>query len=101
MGEFKKVLSGIKELLKDKLNGDNLELFTAVDKELDRLSTEHEKVEEDLSQTKDKLIEVVKNTSFKDDSIAKDTEGDTDDSPVDIDKALESAIDEVIAKRNK
>ena len=42
------------------LTDDNLGLFTQIDKGLDSLSEEHSKVEKDLSDTKDKLIEVVK-----------------------------------------
>lgn len=98
MATFKELMSNIKGLLKDKLNDTNLELFTEVDKKLDELSESHNKTEEDLSTTKDKLIEVVKNTSFKDDREHNTSEDDTDD-PMDVDKALETSIDEIIKAR--
>ena len=98
MVTFKESMSRLKTLLKDKLSSDNLELFTEVDKGLDELSEAHTKTEEDLSSTKDKLVEVVKNTSFKDDSEPNDPNDNTDD-PMDIDKALESAIDDTIKAR--
>lgn len=98
MATFKELMSSVKELLKDKLNNENLELFTEVDKKLDELSESHEKTESDLSSTKDKLIEVVKSTSFKDDREHNTPEDDTDD-PMDVDKALETSIDEIIKGR--
>ena len=98
MATFKELMSGIKSLLKEKLNETNLELFSEVDKKLDELSESHTKTEEDLSTTKDKLVEVVKNTSFKDDSEPGSPEDKTKD-PMDVDSALESAIKETIANR--
>ena len=95
---FKDTLASLKALLKEKLNDENLELFTEVDKGLDKLSEEHTKTEEDLVQTKDKLIEVVKNTSFKDDTEPSNKPADTDE-PMDIDEALESSIEEILNKR--
>ena len=91
-------MSKLKGLLKDKLNNQNLELFTEVDKELDKLSESHEKTESDLSSTKDKLIEVVKSTSFKDDREPNLPNDNTDD-PMDIDKALETSIEEIVNAR--
>ena len=98
MESFKELMSNLKGLLKDKLNNENLELFTEVDKELDKLSESHEKTESDLSSTKDKLIEVVKSTSFKDDSEPSSSQDNTD-APMDVDKALENAIEETINAR--
>ena len=91
---FKEILSGLKGYLKDNLKDDNVEMITRIDKELDSLSDEHSKTEKDLSSTKDKLIDVVKNTSFKDDN-AKDTPEDDTDAPMDIDTALSESIKEI------
>ena len=98
MESFKELMANLKELLKAKLNDENLELFTEVDKGLDKLSESHEKTESDLSSTKDKLIEVVKSTSFKDDREPNLPNDNTDD-PMDIDKALETSIEETIKAR--
>ena len=100
MATFKELMSGIKGLLKEKLNNDNLELFTQVDAELDKLSESHEKTESDLSSTKDKLVEMVKSTSFKDSEPENTHKADTDE-PMDIDTALDEAINETISTRNK
>ena len=98
MAKFKELMSSVKTLLKEKLNNENLELFTEVDKKLDEISVAHEETEKDLSSTKDKLIEVVKSTSFKDDSEHNNNQPDTDE-PMDIDEALEDAINETIKAR--
>ena len=91
---FKETLSGLKAYLKDNLKDDNVELITKIDKELDSLSDEHSKTEKDLSSTKDKLIDVVKNTSFKDDNVKETPEDKTND-PMDIDEALRESIKEI------
>lgn len=98
MATTKELIAGLKSLLKDNLNDTNMDLFTKIDKGLDDISVAHEKTEEDLSQTKDKLIEVVKSTAFKD-SEPEDNRGNTQDEPMDIDKALELAIQETISQR--
>lgn len=93
---FKDLISNLKAVLKEKLDDKNLELFTQIDKDLDALTSEHEKTEKELSTTKDKLIEVVKNTSFKKE------EGDEPkdkDMPMDIDEALTESINEELKKK--
>lgn len=98
MANFKELVASIKGLLKDNLNDTNLDLITKVDKGIDELSVKYEETEKDLVNTKDKLIEVVKNTSFKDDSEANQNPAITDE-PMDIDKALELAINEELNKK--
>ena len=98
MPSVKELITSLKGILKENLNESNLEFITKVDKELDNISVEHDKTEESLTQTKDKLIEVVKNTSFKSDSEPSNEPSDTD-KPMTIDEALESAIKEAIQAR--
>lgn len=98
MATFKELIANYKALLKENLNDSNLDLITKLDKGLDELSEEHNKTEEDLSTTKDKLIEVVKDTSFKSDTAPEDPTRNTD-APMDIDSALESSINEILANR--
>lgn len=100
MATFKELMSNVKSILKAKLNNDNLELFTQIDTELDKLSESHEKTETDLTATKDKLVEMVKSTSFKDSKPEENKPGDTDE-PMDIDKAMELSLQEIIAKRKE
>lgn len=98
MANFKELVASYKALLKDNLNDTNLDLITKLDKGIDELSVKYEETEKDLVNTKDKLIEVVKNTSFKDDSEANQNPANTDE-PMDIDKALELAIQEQLNKK--
>lgn len=100
MGTFKELIANYKALLKENINDSNLDLITKLDKGLDELSASHEKTEQDLSSTKDKLIEVVKETSFKSDTAPEDNHSNTD-TPMDIDSALESSIDEILANRKE
>ena len=95
--DFKTTLAELKETLKKGLTDSNLDLFTQIDKGLDSLSEEHSKVEKDLSDTKDKLIEVVKQTSFKAEESEHDRSNDTD-TPMDLDEALNLAIQEELNK---
>ena len=99
MATFKELISQYKALLKESLNDSNLDLITRLDKGLDELSESHTKTEEDLSSTKDKLIEVVKNTSFRDESEPLDPNANTQDEVMDIDTALNSSIKEILAHR--
>ena len=99
MATFKELLSDLKQLLKDNLKDDNLDMITKIDKGLDGLSESHEQTEKDLSSTKDKLVEVVKSYSFKDDSNATKPEEEDTDIPMDVDKALDLAINETISAR--
>lgn len=98
MATFNEIMSGIKTLLKRKLDNENLELFTEVDKELDKLSESHTQTESDLSKTKDKLIEVVKSASFKDSEPEDNHTGNTED-PMTIDEAINASLDEILANR--
>lgn len=98
--DFKTTLAELKETLKKGLTDTNLDLFTQIDKGLDSLSEEHSKVEKDLSDTKDKLIEVVKKTSFKAEENEHDRSNDTDE-PMDLDEALDLSIQEELNKEVK
>lgn len=97
MATFKELVAQYKSLLKENLNDSNIDLITKLDKGLDELSDSHKKTEEDLSSTKDKIIEMVKATSFKDSEPENPT--DNTDAPMDIDTALKESISEIIANR--
>lgn len=97
--KYSEILARTKALLKESLNDTNLDLITSLDKALDELSDAHKLTEEDLSSTKDKLIEVVKNTSFKDDSTPFKPVDQTQEEPMSLDDALASAIEETMNQR--
>lgn len=62
---IEEIITSLKSTLKDKvLTADNTEAVSLVDKGLDNILEEHAKTTKELSATKDKLVDVVKNTSF-------------------------------------
>ena len=62
---FNDVMVSIKNILKDNLNDSNLQVTQQLDQELDKLSGEHNKVTQELSSLKDRIIQDYKNTGFK------------------------------------
>lgn len=97
---FKDSLNRISNLLKDKiLTADNTDVIAELTQELDSLSDEHEKTEKELTSVKDKLVDVVKNTSFKKEEVEKD-KGETDE-PMSIDEASDEALKEIFANRKE
>lgn len=97
---FKENLQALKDLLKANLTAENTELITKIDKGLDTLSGDHSATEEKLSQTQDKLIEIVKGTSFKVEGEPDPIEDNTKKVPT-IDEALEIAFKDIESKRSK
>ena len=98
MGKFQDAITIIKQLLKDSLNDQNLDLITKLDKEIDNLSQTHEETEKELSSVKDKLIDVVKNTSFKDETGPKLPQDNTEQ-VMSVDEALEASLKEIEPNR--
>ena len=101
MATFKEILARAKQALKDNLNDTNLDLFTKLDKDLDELSVSHEQTEKDLSTTKDKLIEVVKSGSFKNDNSEEDPTNSNTDAPMNMDDAFAESLKEIEANRKE
>lgn len=62
---FNDVMVNIKNILKDNLNDKNIDITKKIDEELDKLSGEHNKVTQELSSLKDRIIQDYKNTGFK------------------------------------
>ena len=98
MSKFNEIINSCKELLKSNLTAENTDMITKIDAELDKIVSAHEETEGKLEQTQNKLLEVVKNTSFK-----KEPEsdiGDTpEDKPVSLDEAFDLGLKEIEEKR--
>ena len=95
---FNDTLNALKKLLKDSLTADNTELITKLDKGLDDINVEHKSTEEKLSQTQDKLLEVIKGTSFKEEGEPNNS-NDDNEKVLDIDEAFDDALSEIESKR--
>ena len=89
---FKDTISQIKENLKKQLTADNTQVITDIDKQVDSLLIEYEELDKKNSDLKDKLIDYVKNTSFKEP--AKDLNPNEGD-PLSIEDAIKESINEL------
>ena len=98
MSKFNDNLNALKQLLKDNLTADNTELITKIDKGLDDILVEHKSTEDKLSQTQEKLLEIVKGTAFKLEKEPEDT-GNRQDEAMDIDKAFDDSLNEIMSNR--
>lgn len=95
---FKETLNALKQILKDNLTPENTELMTRIDKGLDDINVEHNTTEQKLSETQEKLLEVVKGTSFKLENEPDDNENKTE-KLLDIDEAFDDALKEIESNR--
>ena len=98
MAKFNDIIDQVKQLLKDSLTAENTELITRIDKQVDNIVSAHKETEEKLSQTQDKLLEVVKETSFKSENEPNQPKGTQEETPS-IDKAFDDAFAEIESKR--
>lgn len=60
-----KEIQEMKESLKTMLNADNVEQITALDKQLDKIDEAVDGKDKEITGLKDKIVDYVKNTSFK------------------------------------
>lgn len=97
---FNERLQALKEKLRSNLTAENTDLFTELDKDLDKLSEDHTATETKLTQAQDKIIEIVKSTSFKTEGEPSHAEEHTDKIPT-IDEAFSNAFSQIEAERNK
>lgn len=66
MGDIVKNIDSIKEILKNNLTADNTDEITKAVSELDHILEEHNQAKKEISDLKDRIVEQVKYTSFKD-----------------------------------
>lgn len=84
--KFEEIIASMKDTLKGMLTAENTEVIASVDKQIDELSDEHSQTLKSLQETKDKLVDYVKNTGFQ-----KPT-GTNDDAQPDKALSLDDAI---------
>lgn len=77
---YQTTLNKIKETLKGLIKADSttqeIETITALDKDLDELSKTHEETQQEAMAVKDKLVELVKTTSFKSSDVENNSIGE-------------------------
>lgn len=96
---FNEQFAAIKAELKDKLTGDNVDLFASIDSKLDALNEEHEKTVTEVGTLKDKLVDYVKNTGFHVKDKGKTGIEDDVESKKSIDEVMTETIEKIISER--
>lgn len=94
---FNEIITSVKQLLKENLTAENTPLFTQIDRSLDNIVSAHKETEDKLSMTQDKLLEVVKGTSFKSETEPNNPEPAQE--ALSIDEAFEVSFDEIQKSR--
>lgn len=97
MDKFNNAYEKLKAFLADSLNGDNTDKITSLSKDLEEMKSEMEREEKDHKETKNKLVDYVKNTSFKQDSPSDPV----DESPKSLKEAQEIAMKQLLENRKK
>lgn len=97
---FSEQLAALKNELKEKLTGDNVELFASIDSQLDTLNEEHEKTVTEVGTLKNTLVDYVKNTGFHvKDKGKTGIETDVETPGKSIDDVMTETIQKIIAER--
>ena len=92
---FEEIITNLKTTLKDKvLTADNTEAVTAIDKGLDSLLEENKKNLTALQETKDKLVEVVKGTSFSSPSGTQGKDEGTEN--LSLDEVIQNELNKIL-----
>ncbi|MBR2557471.1 MAG: hypothetical protein IKE95_03730 [Methanobrevibacter sp.] len=99
MNKFDEKMNNIKEQLKSLLTADNTEQITKAVASLDELSTEHNATVNENSNLKNKIVEIVKGTTFKEQS--KETNSLEPEREVSLDEALKQAEQKILQERGK
>ena len=96
--DYKENVNNLKETLKSLLTDENTDVITKAVSQVDDLAKLHEEDSTQITHLKDRIVDIVKNTSFKD--VSSDNKPDKlVDEPMDLDKALEENLAKIIKER--
>lgn len=95
---FQSAYEKLKAFLSDSLTAENTDKVTSLSSELEVMKNEMDKEEKDHRETKNKLVDYVKSTSFKQDSTKVDP---IDDEPKTFAEAQKIAMDKLMENRKK
>ena len=97
--EFKSAFERVKAYLGKSLTADNTDEITGLSNDLETMNQEMEKEESEHAKTKNKLVDFVRNTTFKADP---STPADPiDDTPKSIDEASDLALKQILKNRKE
>ena len=95
---YKDSIKGLKETLNSLLTADNTEQITKAVSVIDELEKIHDNDEKEKVALKDRIVDIVRNTSFKDDGTGGKSEKLTDE-PKDLDESIKENVANIIKNR--
>lgn len=96
MNKYDELISNLKNQLQSLLNADNTEAITKAVSTLDDLTKEHQTVLDDNSNLKTKIVEIVKGTTFKEQSEERRVH---EDRPLTFEEACSQAEKQILENR--
>lgn len=96
MNKYEELLNSLKDQLKNMVTADNTETITKAVGIIDELGKVHKEALDENSKLKDKIVDIVKGTTFKD-SLEGKAQGE--DTPLTFEEACKQAEKEILEKR--
>ena len=97
--DYSEAINNLKESLKSLMTAENTEQITKAVSQVDELEKLHANDTKEITSLKDRIVEVVKNTSFKD--VSKDNPNKLLDEPMDMEKSIKENVAKIIKERKK
>ena len=97
--DYSEAINNLKESLKSLMTAENTEQITKAVSQVDELEKLHADDTKEITSLKDRIVEVVKNTSFKD--VPKDNPNKLVDEPMDMEKSIKENVAKIIKERKK
>lgn len=97
MTKFEELMNEVNDLLKENLTAENTESITKIKGKLDDLTKEHNLSVAENQKLKDKIVDVVKGTTFKE--TPKDPIDDSQ--PKSFEEASKEALDNILKNRKE
>lgn len=91
MKKFEEVIAKIRASLKDMVNAENAQALASLDKDIDDAVEAHNATEEALGEAKSTIVDMVKNTSFKEPS----GEGTPNTEPKSLDEIMQEELNKI------
>ena len=96
MKKFEELYNNLKSQLEEMLTADNTDTITNLVKGLDEIKEQHNAQEEEMKGLKDKMVDIVRNTTFSKEPPKLDSE-----EPKSIDDVLQEQLNKIIEKRKE
>ena len=97
--DYKDNVNNLKDTLKSLLTDENTDIITKAVSQVDELTKIHEEDSNQITHLKDRIVDIVKNTSFKDVSQESTQNQKLVNEPKDIETALKENVANIIKNR--